>query len=151
MFDILLYDIMYSTIYNTVVNGTLHVWKAFRDVTVFVCSGGNTTERKREEAILHFIPLQYIMLTRGILWATATIIATLCPLSLSPSLCFSSSLYPSHRTACFLPPFTDSCVCLRVCCCICSLSAQHVSPVWVCAMGFMHIYILDVWFLCASW
>lgn len=33
------------------------LWQAFRKVTVFAHSGGNTTERKREKAILYFIPL----------------------------------------------------------------------------------------------
>lgn len=89
---------------------------------------------------------QYIMLTRGILWARATITATLCP----PPLSLFVSLYPSYHTACFLPPLFQTPVC--VCClCICYVSAQHVSPVWVCSSGFMHIYILDVWFLRLPW
>jgi len=66
-------------------------------------------------------PFQYIMLARGILWAAATIIA-----SLSPVLCFSSSLYPSYHTVFSL---LDSGVFVCVHCHICSIPAQHVSHV----------------------
>lgn len=77
-------------------------------------------------------PFQYIMLTRGILWTTATIITTLCPLS---SLCFSSRLDPSYCTACFLPPLTRL---LRASLCVC---AQHVPPVRVCSTWFMRVQL----------
>lgn len=112
------------------------LWQAFRNVTVFVHSGGNTTERKREKAILYFIPLSiYNAHSGNSLSHSHNHRHPLPPpsLFLLSSLCFSCCLDPSYCTACFLPPFTRL---LRASLCVC---AQHVPLVWVRSTGFVHI------------
>lgn len=113
--------------------------KAARDVTVFVCSTGSTTEGEGRE-FCTLSSFQYIMLTRGILWGTATVSASLCPLSRLLSL-FLFLLCPSYGTARFISPLTLQCVPL-----VSLLSIYANACVYVC----FPLYLLRIWSVCLN-
>lgn len=128
------------------------LWEMWQCLFVVVETQQREKEKRQCCTLSRF---QYIMLTRGVLWAIATVIATLYPLPLPSFLCFSYSLDPSYCTACFLPPFIDSCVSRFVCACVCAIASAIYLPsmcvLCECVPQVLCIYILDGWFLHFAW
>lgn len=108
---------------------------------MFVRSGRNTTEKKEEEAILHFIPLSIHNAHSGNSLSHSHNYRYSLPSLSTLSLRFSTSLYPSRCNICFLPCFTDSCTCVCVCAAASVLFLRSMCLPCECVPQVFYIYI----------